>query len=121
LNGSGPFSRFKRQKENDVAEHATTVFILDFPAKSRDFFRKTQDFPANSWKPSKVHPIRRLARRTNTYSILETFLVLFTTRRFGCVGAPEGREKVPDHIFPQIKVVFLAEDYGIHRIFPQNS
>jgi hypothetical protein len=26
---------------------------------------------------------------------------------------------VPDHIFPQIKVVFLAEDYGISRIFPQ--
>jgi hypothetical protein len=48
----------------------------------------------------------------------------------GGVGAPEGREKVPDHIFPQIKKklcfwrkimesteffrknVFLAEDYG---------
>jgi hypothetical protein len=54
------------------------------------------------------------------------------TRRFGGLGAPEGREKVPDHVFPQIKktlcfwrkimestgffhqkkCVFLAEDYG---------
>jgi hypothetical protein len=57
----------------------------------------------------------------------------------GGVGAPEGREKVPDHIFPQIKKkmcfwrkimesteffrknVFLAEDYGYrYRNFPQN-
>ncbi len=31
----------------------------------------------------------------------------------------QGREKVPDHIFLQIKkkVVFLAEDYGINQIF----
>jgi hypothetical protein len=29
---------------------------------------------------------------------------------------------VPDHIFPQIKkkIVFLAEDYGINRFFPQS-
>jgi hypothetical protein len=59
----------------------------------------------------------------------------------GGVGAPEGREKVPDHIFPQIKKklcfwqkimesteffcknVFLAEDYGYneYRNFPQNT
>jgi hypothetical protein len=57
-------------------------------------------------------------------------LCLFTTRKFGGVGAPEGSEKVPDHIFLQIKetlcfwrkimestgffckIVFLAEDYG---------
>ena len=76
----------------------------------------------NTLENSKVHPIRRLARRTETYLILETFLFLITTRRFGGVGAPEGSEKVPDHIFPQIKkyFVFLAEDYGINRIFPQN-
>ncbi len=57
-----------------------------------------------------------------TYPILETFLFLITARRLGGVGAQEGREKVPDHIFPQIKKkdVFLAEDYGINRIFPQN-
>ncbi len=62
--------------------------------------------------------------------ILETFLFLITTQRFGCVGALESSKKVPDHIFLQIKeklcfwrkimestgfpckIVFLAEDYG---------
>ncbi len=34
-----------------------------------------------------------LERRTETYPILETFLFLITTRRFGGVGAPKGREK----------------------------
>jgi hypothetical protein len=44
-----------------------------------------------------------------------------TTRRFGGVGAQEGREKVSDHIFLEIKkVVFLAEGYGINQIFLQN-
>ncbi len=64
---------------------------------------------------SKVHPIRHLTRRTETYPILETFLFLITTQRFGGVGAPEGSEKVPDHIFLQkkkSKFVILAEDYG---------
>jgi hypothetical protein len=57
----------------------------------------------------------------------------------GGVGAPEGCEKVPDHILPQTKtrlcflrkimestgfsrqIVFLAEDYGYNtnQIFPQ--
>ncbi len=64
----------------------------------------------------KVHPIRRLARRTETCPILEFFLILFTTRSFGGVGAQEGHEKVPDHNFLQIKkkskFIFLAEDYG---------
>ena len=31
-----------------------------------------------------------------TYPILETFLYLITTRRFGGVGAPEGLEIAPD-------------------------
>ena len=64
----------------------------------------------------------RRVRRTETYPILETFLFLFTTQRFGGVGALEGREKVPDHIFLEIKktFVFLAECYGINRIFLQN-
>ena len=110
-----------------------TVFIPDFPAKSSHFSAKRKIFPQihrNTLEYSKVHPIRRRARRTETYPILETFLFLFTTRRFGGVGAPEGREKVPDQMFPQIKksscfwrnvmestgffckIVFLAEDYG---------
>ena len=95
------------------------VFIPDFSAKCRDFSAKRKIFPQihrNTLENSKVHPIRRLARRTETYPILETFLFLFTTRRFVGVGAPEGREKKPDHIFPQnkkkSKFVFLAEDYG---------
>ena len=83
-----------------------SVFIPDFSAKSPHFSAKRKIFPQihrNTPENSKVHPIRRLARRTETYPILETFLFLFTRRRFGGVGAPEGREKVPDHIFPQIK------------------
>jgi hypothetical protein len=52
---------------------------------------------------TKVHPIRRIARRTENYPILETFLFLITTLRFGGVGAPEGRKKVPDHIFLEFK------------------
>jgi hypothetical protein len=90
-----------------------------FFRKKPGFSRKMQDFSAihrNTLENSKVHPIRRLARRTEIYPILETFLFLFTRWRFGGVGAPEGREKAPDHIFPQnkkkSKFVFLAEDYG---------
>ncbi len=88
-------------------------------AKSPHFSAKRKIFlqiHRNTLKKSKVHPIRRLARRTETYPILEMLLFLITTRRFGGVGAPEGCEKVPDHIFLQnrkkSKFVFLAEDYG---------
>jgi hypothetical protein len=109
------------------------VFIPDFSGKSPDFSAKRRIFlqiHRNTPENSKVHPIRRRVRRTETYPILETFLFLITTRRFGGVGAPEGREKVPDHIFLEIKkktcfwrnvmestgffckIVFLAEDYG---------
>ncbi len=72
-----------------------------FSAKRKIFLQ----IHRNTLENSKVHPILRLARRTETYPILETFLFLFSTQRFGGVqvGAPEGREKVPDHIFPQIK------------------
>jgi hypothetical protein len=109
------------------------VFIQDFSAKCPDFSAKRKIFlqiHRNTLENSKVHPIRRLACRTETYPILETLLFLFSTRRFGGVGAPGGREKVPDHIFLQIKkklcfwrkimeltgffckIVYLAEDYG---------
>jgi hypothetical protein len=89
-----------------------------FSAKRKIFLQIHRNTPENS----KVHPIRRLARRTETYPNLETFLFLITTRRFGGVGAPERSEKVPDHIFLQIKrkFVFLAEDYGTNQIFLQN-
>jgi hypothetical protein len=85
--------------------------VPDFSAKSRDFSAKRKIFPQihrNTLENSKVHPIRRRVRRTETYPILETFLFLFTTRRFGGVGAPEGREKVPDHIFLEIKKSFVS-------------
>ena len=103
----------------------STVLIPDFSKKSPDFSAKRKIFlqiHRNTPENSKVHPIRRRVRRTETYPILETFLFLITTRRFGGVGAPEGREKVPDHIFLEIKkkCVFLAESYGINRIFLQN-
>ncbi len=112
------------------------VLLQDFSAKCRIFtliHRDTQEI-------FKVHPIQRLVRRTKTFPILERFLFLSTTRRFGGVGAPECCEKMSDHIFPQIKKcmwfwqekimdsiwfffknVFLAEDYGCNenRIFPQ--
>jgi hypothetical protein len=109
------------------------VFIPDFSAKKPHFSAKRKIFlqiHRNTLENSKVHPIRRRLRRTETYPILETFLFLFTTRKFGGVGAPEGCENVPDHIFLQIKqtlcfwrkimestkffckIVFLAEDYG---------
>ncbi len=53
-----------------------------------------------------------------TYQILQTLLFTITTQRFGGVGALEGREKVPDHIsLPIEKKMFLAENYGINRIF----
>ena len=44
----------------------------------------------------KSSPIRRCVRRTENCPILETFLLFFTELRFGGVGAPEGRENVPD-------------------------
>ncbi len=85
--------------------------LPDFSAKRKIFLQIHQNTP----EKFKVHPIRRLARRTETYPILETFLFLITTRRFGSVGAPEGRKKMPDYIFLQNKkshFFFLAEDYG---------
>jgi hypothetical protein len=109
------------------------VFIPDFSAKSSDFSAKRKIFPQihrSTLENSKVHPIRRLARRTETYSTLETFLFLITTRRFGGVGALEGSKKClttfpPPQIEKQLffwrkimestrfshKIVFLAEDY----------
>ena len=57
-------------------------------------------------------PMDRTPNRT--YPIFETFLFLITTRRFGDVGALEGREIVPD-IFIQhfpAKSGFLASHYG---------
>ncbi len=82
------------------------VFIPDFSGKRQDFSAKRRIFlqiDRNTLKNSKVHPIRRRVRRTEAYPILETFLFLITPRRFGGVGALEGREKVPDHIFVEIK------------------
>jgi hypothetical protein len=90
---------FMKRKGDDI-------FILDFSAKSPDFSAKRKIFPQilrNTLENSQLHPIRRLARRTEIYPMLETFLFLFTTRRFGGIGAQEGCKKVSDHIFPQIK------------------
>jgi hypothetical protein len=112
------------QIKNSKSRTTSNVLIPDFsgeqthfPAKRKIFLQIHRNTPENS----QVHPIRRFARRTETYPILP-FLFLITTRRFGGVGALEGSEKVPDHIFLEIekKVAFLAEDYGINRIFLQN-
>ncbi len=111
-------------------------------AKISDFSAKRKIFPQihrNTLENSQLHQTRRPARQTETHPILETFLFLFTTRRFGSVGAPEGSEKEPDHIFPQIrkqlcfwrkimeptgffrkKVCFWRKIMDDNRIFPQN-
>ncbi len=70
----------------------------DFPAKCRIFLL----IHRNKLENSKVHPIRRLVRQTKNYPSLETFLFVITNRRFGAVGAPEGRKKESGHIFLQI-------------------
>ncbi len=86
--------------------HIVTVGIhTGFSGKGPDFSAKRRIFlqiHRNTLENSKVHPIRRRVRRTETDPILETFLFLITARRFGGVGAPEGREKVPDHIFLEV-------------------
>ncbi len=139
---AGPFQRLRADREQltplstqqgpqDLS--GNYIFLLDFSGKSPHFSAKRKIFlqiHRNTPENSKVHPIRRRVRGTKTYPILETFLFLITTLRFGCVGALEGRKKVPDNIFLEIKkktcfwwkimestlffckYVFLAEDYG---------
>ena len=66
-----------------------------FFSKNTYFFSKTQLF---SPKPTECsETLANLTVRTSdrTYPILETFLFLIMERRFGGVGAPEGRENVP--------------------------
>jgi hypothetical protein len=85
---------------------AVMVLIPDLSGKRPHFSAKRKIFlqiHRNTLENSKVHLIRRLARRTYTYPILETFLFLITSQRFGSVAALEGRENVPDHIFLEIK------------------
>jgi hypothetical protein len=98
--------------------------IPGFFGKSPHFAAKCRIFSLiheNTLENSQVHPILRLVRRTETYPLLEPFLFLITKRRFGGVGAQEGREKVPDHSIQQIKkVVFLTEDYGINWFWSTN-
>ncbi len=98
-----------RQTDSNVCSNGSNGHLVmgpDFSAKCPDFSAKRKIFlqiHRNTLEHSKVHPIRCVAHRTETYPILEMFLFLFTTRRFGGVGALEGREKVSDHIFLQIK------------------
>ncbi len=141
--GDGP-SRLVLRILIAVASAVRNGIDTGISGKNRIFLQNSKMFlqiHRNTLENSKVHLIRRRARRTETYPILETFLFLITTRRFGGVGAPEGSEKVPDHIFLEIKktlcfwwkvmestrffckIVFLAEDYGCNqnRNFLQNS
>ncbi len=88
----------------------TSIWV---PVLGQDFSAKRQEISANRRIFCKFIETRlKIPRyiqsdvshvRTETYPILETFLFLFTTQRFGGVGALEGREKGPDHIFLQIK------------------
>ena len=91
-----------------VVESWNLVSIPEFSANLPDFPAKYQNFPQNhlrSLEFPKFLPIRRCVRWTEKYPILETFIFFITERRFGGVGAPEGRENVPDFIplFPQNK------------------
>jgi hypothetical protein len=96
------------------------------------FFGKTQDFSANSSKHAGI--FHGTSDTTSSTSDRDLFYprnvpILFTTRRFGGVGAPEGRKKCLTTFFCKLKkmcfwrkimestrflcnIVFLAEDYG---------
>ena len=71
--------------------------LLDFSAVFPAFFRKNHwIFPQTlqcSQEYLKSFPIRRFVRRTENCPILKTFLTFITGRRFGGVGAAEGRKK----------------------------
>ena len=96
--------------------------IYNFFPQNATFYRKLIECSIEFACPMDQTPDR-------TYPILETFLFLITERRFGGVGAPEGREIVPD-IFIQhfpVKSGVLASHYGWagpaekYNFSPQNA
>ena len=105
-----------------------TISVLLF-RKIYNFFPQNATF---SRKPIECSieiagPMDRTPDRT--YPILKTFLFLITKRRFG-VGAPKGREIVPDIFiqhFSAKSVGCLASHYGWagpaekYNFFPQNT
>jgi hypothetical protein len=76
-------------------------FFAFFPRFSTFFHR----FHSKALDLSKSCPIRRFVRRSDDCPILKKIPLFFYLRRLGGVGAPEGRDKVPDisyQIFPRI-------------------
>ena len=85
-----------------------------FPQNLQLFFAKRNFFP----QTDRMFHRNRRSDGPNAgpdLPILETFLFLITTLRFGGVGAPEGREIVPDIFiqhFSAKSVGCLASHYG---------
>ena len=81
--------------------------IYNFFPQMTTFFRKQMESSIEFAGPMDQTPDR-------TYPILETFLFLITKRRFGGVGAPEGRKIAPDILIQHssAKLVFMAFHYG---------
>jgi hypothetical protein len=93
--------------------------IQDFSGKRPDFSAKRKIFlqiHRNTPESSKVHPTPTSPMSDRDLFYPKNVTILITTQRFGGVRAPEGREKVSDHIFLQNKkksrFVFLVEHYG---------
>ena len=87
----------------------TTYPYRIFPRFYRFFPQNLPFFSANTLmylEFSKAFPIRGFEPRTEKYPILETFLSFFKLRRFGGVGAPEGRENVPARRTPIYTIFF---------------
>ena len=76
------------------------VSIPDFPAKLPDFPAKNHRGFPQTLKCSQEY-YKSFERRTENYPILKTFLFFIMERRFGGVGAPEGKKKnVPARFLP---------------------
>ena len=108
-------SQSSRICQNEIKGIHTGFFrkLFRFVRKNYQIFPQTlqcsQDY-------SKSFPIRRFVRRKQKYPIQRTILFFLKKRRFGGVGAPEGRENVPD-IYTSFsrkikKNMFLAEYVG---------
>ena len=72
-----------------------SISVLHFSPKLPLFSPNDNFFLQNTWIVPWNSPVQMDRMPDRTYPILETFLFLITKRRFGGVGAPEGREIEP--------------------------
>ena len=103
-----------RERHGEVLVSIPDFFAVlpDFSAKSTKFFRKHSKVRKNILSHSRFEG-SNLGRRT-IVSYKRSYV--FKLRRFGGVGAPEGRENVPARCNP-IYTIFFRK---IYRTFPQN-